>query len=212
MSPDARYFAFASYSSNLDPNQTNTNIGIFVRDRALGVTTAIAVSQGSNRASISGDGRYVAYSNLIYDRTTNTATQFSGEPVSGASLSGDGRYLVTYENNQIYLYDTVARTAAQLLSLGTDGAIGNGGNGGAAKPTISPDGNHIGFDSLSSNLVLNDTNGVNDVFMLDRLSVPTVTSIAPTSGTTLGGTSVTITGTNFTGATGVPSAAAPRRA
>jgi hypothetical protein len=32
---------------------------------------------------------------------------------------------------------------------------------------------------------------------------PTVTSIAPTSGTTLGGTSVMITGTNFTGATAV---------
>ncbi len=32
---------------------------------------------------------------------------------------------------------------------------------------------------------------------------PTVVSINPTSGTTLGGTSVTITGTNFTGATAV---------
>ena len=32
---------------------------------------------------------------------------------------------------------------------------------------------------------------------------PTVTSISPSSGTTLGGTSVTITGTNFTGATAV---------
>src|SRR5262249_59227258 len=32
---------------------------------------------------------------------------------------------------------------------------------------------------------------------------PTVTAISPNHGTTLGGTSVTITGTNFTGATGV---------
>jgi IPT/TIG domain len=199
MSPDARYFAFASYSTNLDSSQINTNIGIFVRDLTLGVTTVIAIS-GVDRASISGDGRYVAYNNLIYDRTTNTATQFSNNTVSDTSLNGDGQYLVTTENNQIYLYDNVARTAAQLLSVGTDGAIGNGASGG---PIISADGNHIGFDSLASNLVLNDTNGVYDVFMLDRLSAPTVIVIAPTSGTTLGGTPVTITGTNFSGATAV---------
>jgi Tol biopolymer transport system component len=199
MGPDARYFAFASYSSNLDPTQTNTNIGIFVRDRALGVTTAVAVSQGYGGASISGDGRYVVYSNLIYDRTTNTATQFSGNTVSAASISGDGRYLVSSENNQIYLYDTVAHTPAQLLSVGTDGAIGNGGSGGVGDPIITPDGSHIGFDSWSSNLVLNDTNSVSDVFILDRISAPTVTAITPTSGAA--GTSVQITGTNFIGAT-----------
>ena len=34
-------------------------------------------------------------------------------------------------------------------------------------------------------------------------SAPTVTSLSPTSGTTLGGTTVTITGTNLTGATAV---------
>jgi hypothetical protein len=55
------------------------------------------------------------------------------------------------------LYDNVARTPAQLLSVGTDGAIGNGIS---ESPIISPDGNHIGFDSQASNLVLNDTNGV----------------------------------------------------
>jgi hypothetical protein len=35
------------------------------------------------------------------------------------------------------------------------------------------------------------------------VAAPTVTSVSPTSGSTLGGTSVTITGTNFTGATAV---------
>lgn len=35
------------------------------------------------------------------------------------------------------------------------------------------------------------------------MAAPTVSAISPTAGTTLGGTAVTITGTNFTGATGV---------
>ena len=40
-------------------------------------------------------------------------------------------------------------------------------------------------------------------------SAPTVTSVSPNSGTTAGGTSVTITGTNFTGATAVSFGTAP---
>jgi IPT/TIG domain len=47
----------------------------------------------------------------------------------------------------------------------------------------------------------NDDNSIGAVWVFVR--VPTVTSIAPSSGTTLGGTPVTITGTNFTGATAV---------
>jgi hypothetical protein len=42
-----------------------------------------------------------------------------------------------------------------------------------------------------------------DQFSYMAASLPTVTSLSPTSGSTAGGTSVTITGTNFTGATGV---------
>jgi hypothetical protein len=42
--------------------------------------------------------------------------------------------------------------------------------------------------------------------------VPTVTAIAPTSGATLGRTAVTITGTNFTSATALSSAAPQRQA
>ena len=41
-------------------------------------------------------------------------------------------------------------------------------------------------------------------------AAPTVTSVSPDAGTIAGGTYVTVTGTNFTGATGSPSAASPR--
>src|SRR5262249_50684751 len=41
-----------------------------------------------------------------------------------------------------------------------------------------------------------------DRFTYTNASLPTVTGLSPTSGSTGGGTSVTITGTNFTGATG----------
>ncbi len=45
--------------------------------------------------------------------------------------------------------------------------------------------------------------GSSDHFTYTAASLPTVTSLGTTTGTTAGGTSVSITGTNFTGATGV---------
>src|SRR5207249_828991 len=45
--------------------------------------------------------------------------------------------------------------------------------------------------------------GSADRFTYTAASLPTVTSLSPTSGSTAGGTSVVITGTNFTGATTV---------
>ncbi|RKP59156.1 autotransporter domain-containing protein [Pararobbsia silviterrae] len=47
------------------------------------------------------------------------------------------------------------------------------------------------------------TSAVNGLDQYTYLSAPTVASISPSTGSTAGGTSVTITGTNFTGATGV---------
>ncbi len=44
-----------------------------------------------------------------------------------------------------------------------------------------------------------------------QVPAPTVTAISPNTGSTAGGTSVTITGTNFTGATAVKFGAAQRR-
>jgi Tol biopolymer transport system component len=101
MSSDGRYFAFVSNSLNLDPNSNTNNIpGVFVRDRTLGTTTLIS-KVAEAWASISADGRYVAYSafinghgvGFIYDRSTNIGTKFSDSVVNGAGLSvRPGRY------------------------------------------------------------------------------------------------------------------------
>ena len=55
------------------------------------------------------------------------------------------------------------------------------------------------------------TGGFNDIHRVQNVTIttgppppaPTVTGISPTSGPTTGGTAVTITGTNFTGASAV---------
>jgi Tol biopolymer transport system component len=68
ISPDGRYVTFVSYADNLVPGDTNGKSDTFVRDRQLGTTTRISVAtngeqgnQDSSSATISGDGRFVAF-------------------------------------------------------------------------------------------------------------------------------------------------------
>src|SRR4028118_846686 len=69
ISPDGRFVAFESNASNIVPGDTNNTFDIFVRDTLTNTTTRVSVdsagNQGntySNSASISADGRFVAFS------------------------------------------------------------------------------------------------------------------------------------------------------
>jgi Tol biopolymer transport system component len=69
ISADGRYVAFGSYASTLVAGDTNGWGDIFVRDTAKGRTIRVSLSSeggqgnlGSDWASISADGRYVAFS------------------------------------------------------------------------------------------------------------------------------------------------------
>lgn len=71
ISPDARYVAFTSSASNLVPGDTNGKSDVFVHDRLNGETERFSVawngSEGNgtaNSASISNDGRHIAFVSL----------------------------------------------------------------------------------------------------------------------------------------------------
>ena len=93
-------------------------------------------------ASISADGRFVAY-----------ASQASN------LVSGDtnGWY-------DVFVYDRSTGETARV-SLAT---AGTQANGPSFRPSISGDGRYVTFESEASNLVAGDTNGVVDVFVHDR--------------------------------------------
>ena len=58
--------------------------------------------------------------------------------------------------------------AAQTTERVSVDSIGRQGNGSAGRASISGDARFVAFDSLASNLVEGDTNGVNDIFVHDR--------------------------------------------
>jgi Tol biopolymer transport system component len=99
----------------------------------------------------------------------------------GPSISANGRYVAFYswsrdlvrdannteEQADLYLYDRVAGTTARV-SVGYDGTAANGPSLG--RPALNGNGRYIAFSSEASNLVPNDTNESDDVFVRDRLN------------------------------------------
>ena len=155
VSSDGRYVAFHSAASNLVVGDTNGVPDVFVRDLTAGTTVRVSVdsdeAQGdedSYAASISSDGRYVAFhsaaSNLVVGDT-------NGVP-------------------DVFVRDLTAGTTVRV-SVDSDEAQGDGDSYAAS---ISSDGRFVAFESAASNLVVGDTNGVTDVFVRDLTSTTTV--------------------------------------
>lgn len=125
-------------------------------------------------------------------------------------IQADGKYIAGgfWQNPTPNLLETV------LVRVTAAGALDSGFGTGGSKQIALGSGNNrpamIGQASDGKILVALEAGASSaENFYAARflntaaVSAPTVTSIAPTSGPTAGGTSVTITGTNLSGATGV---------
>ena len=159
ISGEGRYALFASGASNLVPGDSNGRFDLFVHDRTSGATQRVSVDsngvQGnddSNGASISADGRYVAF----HSNATNL--------VPGGAIFG-----------QCYLRDRIAGTT-ELVSVDSRGVPADGFCLDE-QASISSDGRFVIFDSWATNLVPGDTTFESDVFIHDRFGGPDFTSL-----------------------------------
>jgi Tol biopolymer transport system component len=165
ISADGRYIAFSSGDQSLAPgglpfgSQTP-----YVRDMVAGTTTRVAVNAAGEPTSVyvrhgssvhvSADGRYVTYAT-------------------------DSRGVVPGDQNSrtdIFRWDRTTGLP-EWVTEGADAA--SNALVSVSSPTTSADGRFVMFDSKASNLVPDDTNGKDDVFVKDmvtgtvrRVSVP----------------------------------------
>ena len=153
ISEDGRYVGFVSSATNLVADDTNGTWDVFVHDRQTGVTERVSVSSNGGqsdaqswRASLSGDGRYVAFSsvatNLVADDTNGTWDLFVHDRQTGVT---------------------------ERVSVDSNGTEGNSWSF-TRMADMSFDGRYVAFNSASSNLVIGDTNEQVDVFVRDRLT------------------------------------------
>jgi Bacterial TSP3 repeat/WD40-like Beta Propeller Repeat len=157
LSVDGRYVVFASNGTNLVGNVVSNGFHLYLRDVQAGTNQLLDVDlsgvgstdlQGAI-PSISSDGQLIAF------------------------CGPDGK-LVAGDNNgafDVFLRNVTAGSA-ELISQRAPGLITQSGNGisSMSQFSISADGRWIAFSSYAEDLVLNDTNGTQDVFLLDRLT------------------------------------------
>jgi Tol biopolymer transport system component len=112
------------------------------------------------------------------------------------AISSDGRYitftsslpLVNDDTNgveDVYLHDR-GTGALTRISVATGGGQGNAES---LRPHLSASGRYVVFDSLATNLVAGDTNGVLDVFRHDRMTGETIRVSVTTGGAQASGAS-----------------------
>lgn len=148
MSADGRYVTFFSWATNLVSGDTNATLDGFLRDRQTGTTSRISLTSTGGQAngecwwpSVSDDGRYVFFDALA----TNL-------------VPGD-----TNGSWDVFVRDRQTSTTRRISvsSAGAEAA------GYSVLPSASADGRYVAFRSSAANLVPQDWNGSDDIFVHD---------------------------------------------
>jgi Tol biopolymer transport system component len=162
ISLDGRFIAFESLAPNLVAGDGNGARDIFLRDRDPDLdgffddlnSTTIRVSVSSagvqanadcNTPDISDDGQVIAFQSAASNLTAGANNGFA----------------------QVFTR-MLASSRTELLSRAPGGQPGDGAS---AFPAVSADGTVIAFESRAANLVMGDTNGWDDVFRVDLISI-----------------------------------------
>jgi hypothetical protein len=141
--------AFDSDGTNLVSGDTNGRRDVFVRYR--GVPMTIRASVSTSGAQANGDSSRPALSNF--------AERVAFESNASNLVNGDTNGVL-----DIFVRNLYSPQSTDRVSVSSTGAQANDGSGGAS---ISADARTVSFSSVATNLVPNDTNGVNDIFVRD---------------------------------------------
>ncbi len=146
------------------------------RAAVLVAAAAVALSLSSPRPALAA---------AATERVSLGQGGVQGNSLTGtADMSASGRWVVFtgYSDNlvpgdtngmqDVFLRDRVAGTTERvsLPNLNDQGTLGTEADDYSQEPQVSDDGRYVVFLSYATNLVVDDTNGVADVFLHDRQS------------------------------------------
>ena len=168
LSSDGRFVLFDSRSDVFAPGDLNDAYDVFVRDMA-GPTNELISAR---------------------DPSTPMLTANNSSAITGDAVSADGRLVVfvsladnlvpgdTNGLQDVFVRDLVAGTNA-LVSVNR---FGGNANGASRSPSLSANGRYVVFVSAADDLVANDTNRMEDVFVRDLVAGTTALVSVGTSG------------------------------
>ncbi|MEM9035364.1 MAG: hypothetical protein AAGD18_12295 [Actinomycetota bacterium] len=148
ISDDGRFIAFQSDATDLVVGDTNDETDVFVHDRITGTTTRVSqasggvdADDGSGVASISGDGRYVAFESAATNLT-----------------DGD-------DNDALDVF--VADRTDGSIRLASVSIGGGPGDSDSFAPSLSRDGRYVAFSTFAADLFDGDDNAEYDIVLRD---------------------------------------------
>jgi Tol biopolymer transport system component len=166
---------------------------------------------GSGKATISGDGRFVAFwswapnitsdsrglaapyavlRKLALGQTSNIASDVGDSTATGVvSITPDGRSIAFASRDPGIVTDDVNQDSDVFVRRFDTidivrvsvNSAGEGANGGAFEPSISADGRYVAFSSYASNLAPGGDSGIMQVYVRD-LVAGTTTRVSVDSG------------------------------
>ena len=148
VSADGRHVGYSTTGA-FDPADANDDIDVYLRDTLTGRTTLVSrrasgeplTSGWASSPAVSGDGDSIAFwSN------------------SGQIVAGDTNY-----TGDLFVYDRVSGVTERVSVTGS-GTEADGADGGV----LSHDGRLAFYRAGAANLVTNDTNGKDDIFVTRR--------------------------------------------
>jgi hypothetical protein len=149
ISSSGRFVVFMSSATNLVPGDSNGFSDIFIHDRKKDKTTRVSTRSNGAQAdgpssipAISADGRFVSFDS----QATNL-------------VSGDSNGF-----NDVFVKDRKTGKTHRV----SERSNGAQGDNVSVYSHISPNGRHVTFTSVATNLVGGDTNGLPDVFVHNR--------------------------------------------
>ena len=147
ISASGRYIAFSSLANNLDSSSANNQYDIFVHDRELNKTTRVSINNSgqisnnhSGQVSISDDGQVIAFASLANNL-----------------VSVDDNLLI-----DVFVKDLVNNS---IIKISPPSGESNGPN---FSPKVSGNGRFVSFYSSATNLIIDDTNNKDDLYLFDR--------------------------------------------
>jgi hypothetical protein len=164
LSSTGRYVLLRSVADNLVPGDFNGISDLFLHDTQTGTTTRVDIAEDGtqadaivgSRATVSADGRYVAF-----------------ETAASTLVAGDSNAV-----SDVFVRDLRLRRTTRVTGPGNVQ-----GNGASTTALIAADGRTLAFSSDATNLVPGDSNGGTDVFVRDLTTGRTVRADVRPDGT-----------------------------
>jgi Domain of unknown function DUF11/WD40-like Beta Propeller Repeat len=167
ISADGRFVVFVSDSSNLVSGDTNDTDDIFVHDRQSKETIRISLNSKGQQSNSLNEFVVCSISQPLGIGTMHFTPSISanGRFVTFASCANNLVNGDTNDTADIFVHDRQTKITTRVsVDSGNIQA-----NKSSYHPMISANGRYVVFSSSATNLVANDTNNGDDVFIHDRL-------------------------------------------